>query len=147
MTITNHHITGGRFTIDITSLQLKEQGKVFQTTLKSHLLGSDFFDAEKFKTATFEITKVEPYVAKSTDTSLVTGANYSVSGNFTLKDVTKNITLPARIENSDTTLKAHANFNLDRTQWQMNYGSNKSLGNRFISEIVHIELDIEAKKQ
>ncbi len=145
--VANEQITGGEFVINIKSLALEEQGEMFQTKLKPHLLSGDFFDAEKFGTAKFVITQVEPYKANGQDTSLVEGANFSVSGNFTLKGVTKNITFPARIELDDNTLEAEANFDIDRRQWQMNYGNDRTLGDQFISETVNIELDLAAKRQ
>ncbi len=57
-----------------------------------------------------------------------------------------NITFPARIDLDGNTLKAKGNFNIDRTQWKMNYGNDKTLGDKFISETVNIELDLEAKQ-
>ena len=42
--------------------------------------------------------------------------------------------------------RTKGNFDIDRTQWNMNYGNDKSLGDKFISEKVNIELDLEAKK-
>ena len=110
-------------------------------------MSGDFFDADKFGTAKFEITKVEPYTPNSSDTSVVEGANFRISGNFTLKDVTKNITFPARIDLDGNTLKAKGNFDIDRRQWNMNYGNDKTLGDKFISEKVNIELDLQATKQ
>lgn len=144
--IAGDKVTGGNFTIDIRSMDVEQQGEMFQKKLKPHLLSGDFFDAEKFGTAKFEITKVEPYESNASDSSIVKGANFLISGNFTLKDVTKNITFPARIDLDFNTLKGEANFDIDRTQWQMNYGNDKTLGDKFISETVNIELDLEAKK-
>lgn len=145
--VANDQITGGQFTINIQSLDLEQKETMFQEKLRPHLLSGDFFNSEKFGTAKFEITKVEPYKPNSKDTSLVEGANFNVSGNFTLKDVTKNITFPARIDLDESTIKAEANFDIDRRQWQMNYGNDKTLGDKFISETVNIELDLQAKKQ
>ena len=144
--VAGNKITGGQFVIDVKSMDLEEKGEMFQTKLKPHLLSGDFFDAEKFGTAKFEITKVEPYTATGKEPSLVAGANYSVSGNLTLKGTSKNITFPARIDLDGGTLKAKANFDIDRRQWQMNYGNDKTLGDKFISETVNIELDLQAKK-
>jgi polyisoprenoid-binding protein YceI len=144
--IAGNAVTGGNFVIDITSLDVEQKEEMFQNKLKPHLLSGDFFDANKFGEATFEITKIEPYQPNQNDTSIVEGANFNVSGNFKLKDVTKNITFPARIELDDNTLKAKANFDIDRRQWQMNYGNDKTLGDKFISETVNIELDLEAKR-
>lgn len=147
-TVANDRVTGGQFTVNINSMEMEQKDEGVQKKLRPHLLSGDFFDAEKFGTAKFEITQVTPYGAGSSkDTSVVEGANFNVSGNLTLKDVTKNVTFPARIDLDGNTLKAKANFDIDRTQWKMNYGNDKSLGDKFISETVNIELDIKAAAQ
>lgn len=145
--VANNQITGGNFVINIKSMDLEQEGEMFDKKLRPHLMSGDFFDADKFSTATFEISKVEPYKPNDKDTSLVEGANFNVSGNLKLKGTTKNVTFPARIEQDDNTLKAKANFDIDRREWQMNYGNDKTLGDKFISETVNIELDLKANKQ
>jgi polyisoprenoid-binding protein YceI len=145
--IANKQLTGGNFIINIRSLDLDEKGGIFDEKLRPHLMSGDFFDAEKFGSAKFVITDVKPYQSNGTDTSIVEGANFTVSGNFTLKDVTKNITFPARIDLDDNTLKAKGNFDIDRRQWNMNFGNDKTLGDKFISEKVNIELDLEADRR
>jgi polyisoprenoid-binding protein YceI len=144
--VAGNEITGGTFTINIKSMELEQKGGMFDKKLHPHLMSGDFFDADKFGTAKFEITKVEPYKANSSDKSIIEGANYLISGNFTLKDVTKNISFPARVDLDGNTLKAKGNFDIDRRQWNMNYGNDKTLGDKFISETVNIELDLQAKK-
>jgi polyisoprenoid-binding protein YceI len=144
--LADNQITGGNFTINVAGMQVEEEGDMFQTKLKGHLLSGDFFDAQKFGTAKFEITKVEPYQATGSDTSVIAGANFAISGNLTIKDVTKNITFPAKVDLDGNTLKANGNFDIDRRQWKMNYGNDKTLGDKFISETVNIELDLEARK-
>lgn len=146
VTVTGDKVTGGQFVINVNSMEMEEKGEMFQTKLRPHLLSGDFFDAAKFGTAKFEITKVEPYTTDAKDTSVVAGANYAVSGNLTLKNETKNVTFPAKIDMDGNTVKTKANFNIDRRQWQMAYGNDKTLGDKFISETVNIKLDIEAKK-
>jgi polyisoprenoid-binding protein YceI len=145
--VADNKISGGNFVINVKSLDLEQKGGMFDSKLYPHLLSKDFFHAEKFSTAKFEITDVKPYTTNSTDTSIVAGANYTISGNFTLKDVTKNISFPAKVDLDGNTLKAKGNFNIDRTEWNMNYNSDKSLGDKFISETVNIQLDLQAKKQ
>ena len=147
LALTGNQITGGKFIIDVKSLELEEKGGAFQGKLQPHLMSGDFFDAEKFGTAKFEITQVTPYQSDGKDTSIVNGANFNISGNLTLKDVTRNVTFPAKIDLDGNTLKAKSDFNINRTQWQMNYGNDKTLGDKFISETVNIELDLEARKQ
>lgn len=139
-------ITGGNFLINIKSMELEQKGGMFDSKLRPHLMSSDFFDADKFSSAIFEITKVAPYTPDRSDKTVVERANCRVSGNFTLKGITKNITFPARIDVDGNTLKAAGIFNIDRRQWNMNYGNDQSLGDKFISETVNIELDLMAKK-
>jgi polyisoprenoid-binding protein YceI len=145
--VANNQVTGGSFVINIKSMELEEKGGMFDEKLRPHLMSGDFFDADKFGTAKFDITSVSPYERNDKDTSIVDGANFTVSGNLTLKDVTKNVSFPARIDLDGNTLKAKADFDIDRTQWQMNYGNDKTLKDKFISEKVNIELDIQAKRQ
>ena len=144
--IANDAVTGGSFTIDVNSMDLEQKEAMFQQKLRPHLLSGDFFDAAKFGTAKFEISGVAPYTPGK-EASVTDGANYNVSGNLTIKDVTKNITFPAKIDLDGNTLKAKASFDIDRTQWRMNYGNDKTLGDKFISETVNIELDLKAVKQ
>jgi polyisoprenoid-binding protein YceI len=146
LAVANDSISGGSFAINIRSMKMEEKGKDIEAKLRPHLLSGDFFDAEKFGVATFEITNITPYQPKDGEKSLVEGANYYVSGNLTLKDVTKNISFPVRVDLDGNTLKAKANFDIDRTQWRMNYGNDKTLGDKFISETVNIELYLEALK-
>jgi polyisoprenoid-binding protein YceI len=139
-------VSGGTFVINVNSMRMEQPGEDIKTKLRPHLLSGDFFDAAKFGTATFELTNVVPYKPKDGEKSLIEGANFYVSGNLKLKDVTKNISFPARVDLDANTLKAKGNFDIDRTQWQMNYGNDKTLGDKFISETVNIELYIEAQR-
>jgi polyisoprenoid-binding protein YceI len=119
--VANNAITGGDFTININSMQLDEKEAMFKDKLGPHLLSGDFFDAAKFGTSKFEITKVGPYE--------------------------KNESFPARVDLDGNNLTAKANFDIDRRQWQMNYGNDKTLKDKFISETVNIELDLKAVKR
>ena len=56
--VSGNQITGGSFIINVRSLDLDEKGGMFDDKLRPHLMSGDFFDAEKFGTAKFEITKV-----------------------------------------------------------------------------------------
>jgi polyisoprenoid-binding protein YceI len=144
LAVADNSISGGKFTINMASMQLEEQAEMFQTKLKGHLQSPDFFDVSKWGTATFEITDVKPYAATGSDSSVVTGANHIVSGNFTMKDSTKNITFPAKIDVAGNSLKALANFDINRTLWGIRYGNDKSLGDKFISETVNVQLNLKA---
>ncbi|MFM2386421.1 MAG: hypothetical protein RL660_1178 [Bacteroidota bacterium] len=131
-------ITAGTFDIDVKSMAASDVQGEEAKKLIGHMLSDDFFKAEKFPTAKFVITSV----AEAKDSN----ANATISGNLTLLDSTVNVTFPANVTTSDAGVSAKAKFVIDRTKWGMKYGNDKSLGDKFISPEVGIELDINAKK-
>lgn len=137
-------ITGGSFVIDIASMTLSQPESYINEKLRPHLLSPDFFDVEKYPEATFELTGISAYTPADGE-SAIAGANYKVSGNLKLRDQVKNVTFPAHITFADGTVKAEASFDIDRTQWGMSYGNDKSLKDKFISPTVNIALSLTAK--
>lgn len=59
--------------------------------LNEHLLGADFFDATKFPTATFKSTRV-----------VISGQTAKITGNLTLKGVTKPVVLDTKFIGAGT---------------------------------------------
>jgi polyisoprenoid-binding protein YceI len=147
MTVKDGEITSGTFLIAINSMSMDQGGEMFNGKLRTHLLSKDFFEAEIYPEAKFEITKVEPYSPGGSDSSVVAGANKRISGNLTLKGITKNVTFPAKVDVSDDKVTAKADFEIDRTQWDMNYNADKeSMKDKFISHDVNIRLDITGRR-
>ena len=64
-------------TIDVTGIDTREPGR------DKHLKSADFFDVEKFPTITFKSTKIEP----------AAGGGFKVTGDLTMKGVTKEVVL------------------------------------------------------
>jgi polyisoprenoid-binding protein YceI len=147
LTVDGGNVSGGKFVIDINSLKTDDQDSAGNAKLGGHLLSSDFFDGTKHPEATFEITAVKA----GTDTTgskeiVMKDATHTVTGNLTLKGVSKSISFPAKLAVSDASVTADANFNIDRTQWNLSYGNDKSLGDHFIHPEVNIQLHIVANK-
>lgn len=132
-------ITGGEFVIDMASiknLDIKNSKKA--ANLVGHLSGSDFFDVAKFPTSKFVITSVADNAGK-----------LDVTGNLTIKDVTKSITIPATVSeaNGVTTFKSDV-FNIDRADFNVKYGSKKwydDLKDKFIDDLVEMSFEIKTK--
>jgi polyisoprenoid-binding protein YceI len=131
-------VVGGDFTIDmqtITVLDLKGEEK---SKLEGHLRDTDFFLAKEYPTGKFEITGL---TEAPSDTS-----THIVKGNLTLRGKTNNIEFPAKITVSPTgAVSATAKFAIDRLKWGIVYGSDKSLGDKFIHPNIDLELKLEAK--
>lgn len=139
-------VTGGKLVFDVNSLNITDKDTSGSYKLKGHLLSPDFFDAAANGTATFEITAIEAYTPDSTSKLVLDGATNTVKGNLTLKGVTKNVTFPAAINVTPTTVTARANFNVNRTDWGLVYNNDQSLGDKFIRPEVNISFSITATK-
>ncbi|WP_153797560.1 YceI family protein [Foetidibacter luteolus] len=143
--VENSNVTGGSFTIDIASLVDTDLTGEFKGKLEGHLKSPDFFDVAKFPTAKFEITKVEAFDSTKAK-SLLPGATHLLSGNLTLKDSTKNVTFPAIVSITENALTAQANFNIDRTDWGMNYKGPDNPQDWVIKKEVNLQLNVKAGK-
>ena len=155
--VKNDEVTGGKFILDLANMQVvgpKGSDTAKNKKLLGHLKSADFFDVEKNPEGTFELTDVRPYkgdpIKDTTDPRQeeinkykVTDPTHTVSGNLTLKGVTKNIEFPARITVSGNTAEAIAKFNIDRKDWGIVYpGSPDDL----IRDAIHLGISIKAGK-
>lgn len=107
--------------------------------LVGHLKSEDFFSVEKHANANFNITSVKA--------GNKAGA-YEVKGDLTIKGITHEIVFPATIEVTDGMVKATGTAKLDRTKWDIKYGSGKffaGLGDKMIYDEFEVTFDILAK--
>ena len=81
--------------------------------LDRHLVSEDFFFAAKFPKATFVSQKI---VAGGTD-----GATHTLTGDLTMRGVTRSVTFPATMALTPKAFSANAEFTIDRTQWGIVY--------------------------
>lgn len=138
LTVTDNNLTAGSFVIDVASLTDNDLEGEYKTKLETHLKSADFLEAEKYPSAKFEITSVEA-AAEGENT-------HKISGNLTMKDSTKNITFPAKISVTEAEVSATANFNIDRSQWNISYRNDASLGDKLIKPEVNIAIELKAAK-
>lgn len=142
--VDNGKVTGGKVEIDMNTIfneDLKDEES--NKKLVGHLSSPDFFDVAKFPTSKIEITKVE-----ALNDATKPNVNSTVTGNLTMKDVTKSITFPAEIKIENGVLTVKADFDIDRTDWNIKYGSGKffdNLGDKVINDKFNLNLTIVAK--
>ena len=106
--------------------------------LTAHLLNEDFFESETYPESRFVSTGIR----EATDaerTGPAADATHWVTGNFTLRGVTKSIEFPVAIEADDAAYQLNAEFDINRGQFGMNYG----LADAAIRDEVVIRLKIE----
>ena len=112
--------------------------------LEGHLKSADFFDVAKYPTATFKVTS-----AKVLPTPKAGEATHEVTGDLTLKGKTAPITFPATVSMVDGKAQATANLKIDRTKWDVKYGSDKffkGLGDKVIANDIDLSVKIVATK-
>ncbi|HWB59329.1 MAG TPA: YceI family protein [Chthoniobacteraceae bacterium] len=135
------------FVLDMTSIQdLDIQDPGWNKILVDHLKSEDFFDVEKYPTAKFDATEFKPIENAKMGTGV---PNYNVTGKLTMKNITNEINFPAVITlREDGTLAAEAHFDIDRTKWNVNYGSGKlfeKLGKHLVYDFITIQLKLFAR--
>ena len=125
------------FTIQTASVNTANEGR------DKHLRSADFFDAEKFPTITFKSSKV---AAAGKD-------RYSVTGSFTMRGVTKEITLPVALLGFGKGMRGEdrAAFEIQTAVNRQDYGVNWNraldTGGVVVSDEVNVLINIEAVKK
>ena len=142
-------VSAGEFVMDMNTLASTDEGMNEDNNAKltKHLKADDFFDVANHSTTKFVISKVEDIANHATADALkLEGATHYVSGNLTLKDSTKGVGFPAIINvDEDNNVTANAEFSINRTDWGMHYGNDKSFGDKFIHPQVKVGFSILTK--
>jgi polyisoprenoid-binding protein YceI len=149
LTLDGNKITGGSFTIDLNTIVNTDlENEDMNARLVGHLKSADFFDVSNFPYAKFEIASIEPFQSE-TESPNGFKASHLVSGNLSIKGITKNITFPVLINLSDDTVVAFSEeFSIDRTLWNVNFKSKSVFAefkDDFIGDLINIKLKMEFK--
>ncbi|MEM7600907.1 MAG: YceI family protein [Verrucomicrobiota bacterium] len=134
-------LTGGEFVIDLTKLTCSDlEGSEMHDVLIAHLHSDDFFDVERHPQATFRITSVTP-------TRPHPGSeNLQIVGELTLRGITNKIEFPASAGfTPEGKAAAQASFSIDRTRWNVLYGSGKffqRLAGHLVNDNIEFQLRI-----
>ena len=134
------------FVIDMNTIRnLDVQDPGWNRILVDHLKSEDFFDVKQFPAAKFDATEFKPIEGAAGGGSL----NYEVRGQLTIKGIANEIVFPALLVlNEDGSLAAEAHFDIDRTRWNVNYGSGRffeKLGKHLVHDFITIQLKLVAR--
>lgn len=142
-------ITGGSFVLDMNSITVLDLEGDKKLGLEGHLKGSNadnadhFFNVAKYPTAQFDITKVVKREGAED------GTTHLVYGNLTIKDVSKQVGIPAAVNLMENGVHVTTpEFTINRTDWGINYKSKSILDNLkdgFINDDIKLKLDIKAQ--
>lgn len=125
-------ITSGKVVLDLTRLENLDMKGEWKDKFEKHLKSPDFFDVEKYPQDVFEITGCEK----------ASGDTVYLSGNLTLRGVTKGIRVPARYTFTEGKLTLEANFNINRQEWGIAY---KGKPDDLIRDEVNVQVRLQGQ--
>jgi polyisoprenoid-binding protein YceI/rhodanese-related sulfurtransferase len=143
--IENGNMTGA-VEIDMDSIEnINLEGDELQPVLVSHLKSDDFFLVKAFPTAKLIING-----GKLAEEPHLSSPNYEVDATLELRGVKADLSFTTTITHTDTNaLVAEAHFDIDRTRWNVIYGSTRffeHLGMHLVFELISFQVRIVAKK-
>ena len=107
-------LVGGNFVIDMSTIRVTDLKANAKFNLEKHLKSDDFFGVDAHKTASLKFAKV-----------VKNKSGYTVTGDFTIKGITKQITFNMAIKNNSATAKVV----IDRTEFGIKYKSGSFFNN------------------
>jgi polyisoprenoid-binding protein YceI len=140
ITLTGEIITAGEINVDMNSITVSDipADNEYNAKLVGHLKSPDFFNIEKFPGAKLVIKSSE-----KTKTGL------KIKGDLTFIGKTNAIEFDAVVSNVKGVYTAKSNVVLDRTKWDLKYGSTdffKGLGDKAINNEFTLAINLSAKK-
>jgi polyisoprenoid-binding protein YceI len=130
----DNKITSGEFNIDMNSLKETDNNKM----LLGHLKSDDFFGVAKYPVSKLVITGSTPFDKGSA----------TVSGTLTIKDISKPIEFKATSQKKDDGTWFFANIIIDRTKYNIRYGSGSffdNLGDKTIYDEFKLRINLLVK--
>jgi len=135
--IENGQLVGGTVEVDMNTIEFEDKKRPDGPI--NHLKSPDLFDVKKFPVSTFAITKV----------ATVSSKTIKVTGNLTIKGITRAVNFPAKMEVKDGIVQVYGEMIIDRTDWGIRYSSGKFYdfgANQIISDDIKFHMKIVAKK-
>ena len=137
VTVKDEKLESGKFVADmnsLTSVDLKDDAEQLGK-LNGHLKSGDFFETEKFPTASYEITKVTPSAEGDYNTLL--------DGNLTIKGISKPIQFKANVSvNEDVVSIATEQKDIMREEFGVKFQSPAENG--VIKDEVTLQINVKA---
>ncbi|WP_432670023.1 YceI family protein [Flavobacterium sp. SM2513] len=145
--VTDGKLEGGKFVFDMNSITVTDlkagDGK---EDLETHLKGTGekakedhFFNVGKYPKGSFEVKTVTEENGKM-----------MITGNLTLKEISKSITIPATITSDDNSMTIVSEpFVINRTEWNVNYASKSvfdDLKDKFVEDNIELTVNLKVLK-
>jgi len=128
----NGKLISGLLIFDMRTINTQDLEGTSKEKLDNHLKNKDFFNIEKFPSAQLAIKGFD-------------GKN--LTGDLTIKEVTKEITFPAALNIKPNSITGKANFTINRTDYGILYGSGSFFDlakDKIISDEIEFNVAIKA---
>ncbi|MEY4904631.1 MAG: hypothetical protein RLZZ292_2446 [Bacteroidota bacterium] len=140
LTTENNAVTGGSFTVDMTSIDVQDLQGEWAGKLAGHIKGDDFFGTDKFPSSTLVLKSV---TSKG-------GNEYDVKADLTIKGITNEVMFPATITTTATEVTTKATFKVNRIKYGIKYNSGnffKDLGDKAIDDEFTVDVNLVANAE
>jgi polyisoprenoid-binding protein YceI len=139
--LTHGNITNGEIIIDMTSIIITDiEDHKTNSDFLAHLQDDDFFSVNTFNTAKLVVTSA----VQQEDNK------FALSGNLTIKDITHPVSFHASVEVFTDFLHALGELVIDRTKYNIRYGSGKfidNLGDKLIYDDFVLQFKLVGQKK
>lgn len=146
LVIAGGKLSAGTIVLNMTKISNADlQDPGWRDMLIQHLISDDFFAVEMYPTASFRLDGWEMQAEASPE-----APQGILTGELTIRDVTRTISFPATVApQQDGSIQAHAAFDIDRTLWNVCYGSCRlfeHLGMHLVHDMISLELFVVARR-
>ena len=135
-------LTGGEFTVDMTTLDVQDLSGGGKQRLEGHLRSDDFFSVDKHQTSYLKINEVLPPELSRIEAD---NNSFEVSGELTIKGITHPIVFTIKPV-SDQSYVADLTF--DRSDYNVRFRSGsffENLGDKLILDDIKLEVTLVKK--
>ena len=119
----------GEFVVDMSTITADDLSGEYKGKLENHLKSDDFFGSAKFPVSKLKFTSVK----------MIGKNSYRVTGDLTIKSTTKPVTFELGVYGN----KANATVKIDRSAYDVRYGS-ASFFNDLQDKVIYDEFDLIA---
>jgi len=129
-------IVDGYFEVDLTTMTCEDlKSPEWNKKLIDHLFSDDFFSVKDHPTATLKVNEAIPKA----------GDKWVFNTDLTIKGITHPLIFEAELESKDGNLEFDADLVIDRTKYEIRYGSGsffKGLGDKLIYDNFEVDMEV-----
>ncbi len=142
--LSGSNLAGSEIIMDMTTIDDLDMTGEYHDKLVGHLKSEDFFSVEKNKTATLKVKSSTAIAGAASGTN-----NYYVVADLSIKGITKEIKFPAMLTVEKGQITVLADFDINRTLYDIKYGSKtffENIGDKAISDNFNVKVRVIANK-